>query len=189
MLNWYVGSSCQVPVDSWELRYSYDHPDIKPERYACNVTKNSSVPGTQFLWNTRHIPTKDRGGFLISPFWRYTYFIQALIWWETLSKSIWGIMRVSWICIVLLTSFYLISSPYYHAIISERISLSICNWISFVQQSYILLNSSPLDKMAATLADDNIKCIFLNENDRITIIFALIFLPCLQMTIGQHWFR
>ena len=28
---------------------------------------------------------------------------------------------------------------------------------------------SPLDKMAAILADDNYKCIFLNENVRISI--------------------
>ena len=34
-----------------------------------------------------------------------------------------------------------------------------------------------LDKMAATLADGNIKCIFLNENDRIPIWFSLKFLP------------
>ena len=39
---------------------------------------------------------------------------------------------------------------------------------------------SPLNKMAATLANDNFKCIFLNEKDRI----------CSQkLTISQHWFR
>ena len=42
-----------------------------------------------------------------------------------------------------------------------------------------ILNPSPpsLDKMAATLADDNFKCIFLNENDRIPIRFSLKCVP------------
>ena len=31
--------------------------------------------------------------------------------------------------------------------------------------------------MAATLADDNFKCVFLNENDRIQIRFSLKFVP------------
>ena len=31
--------------------------------------------------------------------------------------------------------------------------------------------------MAATLADNNFKCIFLNENDRILIWFSLKFVP------------
>ena len=31
--------------------------------------------------------------------------------------------------------------------------------------------------MAATVADDNFKCIFLNENDRIPILFSLKFVP------------
>ena len=31
------------------------------------------------------------------------------------------------------------------------------------------INSSPLDMMAAILADGNFKCIFLNKNDRIPI--------------------
>ena len=35
----------------------------------------------------------------------------------------------------------------------------------------------PLDKMAAILADDNFKCIFLNENDRILIEISLKFVP------------
>ena len=34
-------------------------------------------------------------------------------------------------------------------------------------------NSSPPDKMAASLADDIFKCIFLNENDRISIQISL----------------
>ena len=33
----------------------------------------------------------------------------------------------------------------------------------------------PLDKMADILADDNFKCIFLNENDRILIRISLKF--------------
>ena len=40
-----------------------------------------------------------------------------------------------------------------------------------------LFNSSPLDKMAAILAHDNFKCIFLNENDRISIRISLKFVP------------
>ena len=34
-----------------------------------------------------------------------------------------------------------------------------------------------MDKMAAILADDNFKCIFLNENDIIPILISLKFLP------------
>ena len=37
------------------------------------------------------------------------------------------------------------------------------------------LTHLPLDKMAANLADDNFKCIFLNWNDRIAIRFSLKF--------------
>ena len=40
-----------------------------------------------------------------------------------------------------------------------------------------VLSHLRLDKMAATLADDNFKCIFLNENDRIPIRFSLKFVP------------
>ena len=35
-----------------------------------------------------------------------------------------------------------------------------------------------LEKMAAILADDNFKCIFLNGNDRIPIQISLRFVPC-----------
>ena len=35
----------------------------------------------------------------------------------------------------------------------------------------------PLDKMAAILADDNFKCIFFNENDRILIQISLKYVP------------
>ena len=39
------------------------------------------------------------------------------------------------------------------------------------------LTHLPLDKMACILADDNFKCIFLNENDRILIRISLKFVP------------
>ena len=39
------------------------------------------------------------------------------------------------------------------------------------------LTHLPLDKMAAILADDNFKCIFSNENDRITIRMSLQLVP------------
>ena len=42
---------------------------------------------------------------------------------------------------------------------------------------HMLLTHLPLDKMAAILADDNFKCIFLNENDRIRIPISLKFVP------------
>ena len=39
------------------------------------------------------------------------------------------------------------------------------------------LTHIPLGKMAALLADDNFKCLFLNENDIIPIPISLKFLP------------
>ena len=42
---------------------------------------------------------------------------------------------------------------------------------------HIELNGLPLDKMAAILADNIFRCIFLNENDRIPIQISLIFFP------------
>ena len=39
------------------------------------------------------------------------------------------------------------------------------------------INSSPLDKTAAILADDIFKWIFLNENDRILFQISLKFVP------------
>ena len=39
------------------------------------------------------------------------------------------------------------------------------------------LTHLPLDKMAAILADDNVKCIFFNENDTILIWISLKFVP------------
>ena len=41
----------------------------------------------------------------------------------------------------------------------------------------LYLSSSPLYKMAAILADDIFKCIFVNENDRIPIRISLKFVP------------
>ena len=40
-----------------------------------------------------------------------------------------------------------------------------------------MLTHHPLDKMAGILADDNFKCIFVNENDRIPILILLKFVP------------
>ena len=40
-----------------------------------------------------------------------------------------------------------------------------------------LLTHLPLDKMAAIVADDIFKCIFLNENDRIPIQISRKFVP------------
>ena len=42
--------------------------------------------------------------------------------------------------------------------------------------AYLLTHLS-LDKMDAILADDNFKCIFLYENDRIPILISLKFVP------------
>ena len=39
--------------------------------------------------------------------------------------------------------------------------------------AYTCFNSPPPDKMTAMLADDNFKCIFLNENDRFPIQISL----------------
>ena len=39
------------------------------------------------------------------------------------------------------------------------------------------LNSLPLDNMAAILADDIFKCIFINENDKISIPYSLKCVP------------
>ena len=39
------------------------------------------------------------------------------------------------------------------------------------------INSSPLDKMAAIVADNVFKCIFLSENGRIPIQISLKFVP------------
>ena len=41
------------------------------------------------------------------------------------------------------------------------------------------------DKMATVLADDNFKCIFLNENYRIPIQILLKFIPMAWLRIGE----
>ena len=41
----------------------------------------------------------------------------------------------------------------------------------------VVVNSSAPDKMAAIVADDNFKCIFLNENNKISIRNSLKFVP------------
>ena len=50
-------------------------------------------------------------------------------------------------------------------------------WPYIASQVHNELTHLPLDKMATILADDNFKCIFLNENDRITIRISLKFVP------------
>ena len=40
-----------------------------------------------------------------------------------------------------------------------------------------MLTHHPMDKMAANLADDILKCIFMNENYRIAIPIPLKFVP------------
>ena len=44
-------------------------------------------------------------------------------------------------------------------------------------QVYVTLTHLPLDKMATILADDIFKCIFLSENDRISIQISLKLVP------------
>ena len=51
------------------------------------------------------------------------------------------------------------------------------------------VNHLPLDKMATILADDNFKCIFLNENYRIPIRIHWNLFTGVQLTISQHCFR
>ena len=45
----------------------------------------------------------------------------------------------------------------------------------------VYLTHLSMDKMAAILADNNFKCIFLNENDRITIRISLKFFPVVSL--------
>ena len=49
--------------------------------------------------------------------------------------------------------------------------------IGSVAEHKFSLTHLPLEKMAVILADDNFKCIFLNENDRIPIRISLKFVP------------
>ena len=50
-------------------------------------------------------------------------------------------------------------------------------WMWLPIHALIIINSSPLDKMAAVLAEDLFKCIILNENDRIPFQISLKFVP------------
>ena len=47
----------------------------------------------------------------------------------------------------------------------------------YKQQTTTQFNSPPPDKMAAIVANDIFKCIFLNENGRILIQISLKFVP------------
>ena len=60
---------------------------------------------------------------------------------------------------------------------------------SLWHHSNVLITHLALEKMAAILADDNFKCIFLNENDRIPISISLNLFSGVQFTISHHWFR
>ena len=55
---------------------------------------------------------------------------------------------------------------------------------AFYLSNAILINSSHLDKMAAFLADDNFKCIFLNGFE-----FHWNLFPWFKLVVGQQWFR
>ena len=50
-------------------------------------------------------------------------------------------------------------------------------WWIWVIVSHGPITHPPLDKMAAILADDIFKCIFLNENDWIPVQILLTFVP------------
>ena len=60
---------------------------------------------------------------------------------------------------------------------SEDRLVSRCLHKPIVKWVPCLLTHLTLDKMAAILADNIFKCIFLNENDRIPIQIALKFVP------------
>ena len=53
--------------------------------------------------------------------------------------------------------------------------LSCCHDLGCIHLSSSTVNSSPLDKMAAILADDNIKCTFLDANETLPIPISLKF--------------
>ena len=56
---------------------------------------------------------------------------------------------------------------------------------------HLALTHLHLDKMAAILAVDNFKYIFLNDNDLILIRISLKFVsfPGAQLVLSQYWFR
>ena len=56
-------------------------------------------------------------------------------------------------------------------------SAFLSDWKLKRTSSWLFINSCPLDKMAAILADNIFKCIFLNENGSISIQISLKFVP------------
>ena len=84
-------------------------------------------------------------------------------WFETPSRSLWRHCNVAPV-----TAFRLFSSVLFSKLGQEPHG---------EMSDYILLTHLPLDKMAAMLADDIFKCIFLNENDWIPIRISLKFVP------------
>ena len=91
-------------------------------------------------------------------------------WFETLSRPLWRHCNVVCVCVL----------PRMEPILQR-----LCEHI----------NSSPLNKMAATLADDKFRCIFLNGSDRIPIRFPLKFVrrspiynkPALVQMMAWRW--
>ena len=57
------------------------------------------------------------------------------------------------------------------------ISIGLGSGLVQIQQEAIIWTHLSQDKMAAILADNNFKCIFLNESDRILIEISLKFVP------------
>ena len=49
-------------------------------------------------------------------------------------------------------------------------------YLGYFTETYALTHL-PLGKMAAIMAGDNFKCIFLNDNDKIPILISLKFVP------------
>ena len=83
---------------------------------------------------------------------------QCHVGWGFLSYNVSGLLRQVSLLIV-----FSVSHNHIIGIIPKR--------------QIVMFNSSPLDKMAASFADDIFKCIFLNENDRIPIQISLKLVP------------
>ena len=56
-----------------------------------------------------------------------------------------------------------------HVLISNRMPITMIKNVDLRWYPWTINSSPPLDKMTAFLADDNFKCIFVNENDKIPI--------------------
>ena len=97
-----------------------------------------------------------KAGDIVSNTWN----TNLCVWW--LSGRLHHVIKVP--CI----SPFLLSCYYKH--------LSNCFYWWDADKSYSL-TYPPLDKMAAILADDIFKCIFVNDNDRIPIQISLKFVP------------